>query len=46
MDTVQVRRVANGFIITTTSGRIPATLFAATIPEVIFFLNKVFEPFA
>ena len=43
-----VRYVANGYIITSQGGNgtVPATLYAATIPEVVFWLNKIFEPFA
>jgi len=42
-----VRYVANGYIITSQgSATVPATLYAATIPEVVFWLNKIFEPFA
>ena len=42
-----VRYVANGYIITSQgSATVPATLYAATIPEVVFWLNKIFAPFA
>jgi len=41
-----VRYVANGYVITSTgNGTIPATLYAATIPEVVFWLAKIFEPY-
>lgn len=44
--TATVRYVANGYIITSQgSGTIPATLYAATIPEVVFWLAKIFEPY-
>ena len=44
--TASVRYVANGYIITSSgNGTVPATLYAATIPEVIFWLGKIFEPF-
>ena len=46
MNTAQVRYVANGYIITSTGGRVPATLFAASIPEVVFWLNKIFSPYS
>lgn len=45
MESASVKYVANGYIITTSGGRLPATLYAATIPEVVFWLNKVFAPF-
>jgi hypothetical protein len=42
-----VRHVANGYIITSQGGQaVPATLFAATIPEVVFWLGKIFAPYA
>lgn len=41
-----VRYVANGYIITSQGGNsIPATLYAATIPEVVYWLAKIFEPY-
>jgi len=47
MTTATVRYVANGYIITSSGPNttVPATLYAATIPEVVFWLGKVFEPF-
>jgi len=47
MNTIaNVRYVANGYIITSQgTGTVPATLYAATIPEVVFWLAKVFEPY-
>jgi hypothetical protein len=45
--TATVRYVANGYIITSFGqNTIPTTLYAATIPEVVFWLGKLFEPFA
>jgi len=45
--TASVRYIANGYIITSQGGgAVPATLYAATIPEVVFWLGKIFEPFA
>ena len=45
--TAVVRYVANGYIITSSgNGTVPATLYAATIPEVVFWLGKIFEPYS
>jgi hypothetical protein len=44
--TAVVRYVANGYVITSQGSSVPATLYAATIPEVIYWLGKIFEPYA
>jgi hypothetical protein len=45
--TANVRYIANGYMITSQgSSTVPATLYAATIPEVVFWLGKVFEPYS
>lgn len=45
--TATVRRVANGYIITSQGGNtVPASLFAATVPELGFWLAKIFAPYA
>lgn len=45
--TAQVRYIANGYIITSQgiNVAVPATLYAASIPEVVYWLGKVFEPY-
>jgi hypothetical protein len=45
--TANVKYIANGYIITSQGGTIvPATLYAATVPEVVYWLGKIFEPYA
>ena len=45
--TASVRYVANGYVITSQGMNVsvPATLYAATVPEVVFWLGKIFEPY-
>jgi hypothetical protein len=46
MSTATIRYVANGYIINSQGGvNVPATLYAATVPEVVYWLGKVFEPY-
>lgn len=40
-----VRYIANGYVLTTqNSEAVPPTLYVATLPEVIFYLDKIFNP--
>jgi hypothetical protein len=46
--TATIRYVANGYIVTSPQGSpfgVPATLYAATVPEVVYWLGKIFEPY-
>lgn len=41
-----VRKLANGYLITSQgSNAIPATVYAATLPEVTYWLGRIFAPF-
>lgn len=47
MTTATVRYIANGYIVTSLGQTmVPATLYAGTIPEVVYWLGKLFEPYA
>lgn len=47
MITANVRYIANGYIVNSQGQNlVPAQLYAGTIPEVVFWLGKVFEPYA
>lgn len=47
MTTANVRYIANGYIVNSQGQNlVPAQLYAGTIPEVVYWLGKVFEPYA
>lgn len=48
MTTANVKSISNGFTISHTAivQPIPESIYAATIPEVIYWLGRVFDPFA
>jgi hypothetical protein len=42
---VAVRYIANGYILTSqNTTAVPPTLYVATLPEVVFWLDAIFNP--